>query len=116
MKGFVLNEWALFKAATPAAGGFADLTLALREEHYPFWSQGYRDTVKEVRLIAQTGEDVKVRQGAQEDDLTGQEMAGLRSGKLEHIPLPASPVGPFVLAINSQTINNLWIAVAWGKL
>ena len=52
------TEWAKFQSAQlrdpthPDAPETAELTLNLREEHYPFWSQGRLEEVKRVDLLA----------------------------------------------------------------
>lgn len=115
------TEWAEFKSvqlgtATPRA----ELTLNLREEHYPFWSQGRLDAVKRVDLFAKTATNtVEV---ADKTDGTGNKdtlvknasLGDLRAGKLTNIPLPA-PTGKFILYFNDNSMEDLWQAVTWGK-
>jgi hypothetical protein len=38
----------------------------------------------------------------------------LRVGELNNIPRP-SPVGTFSLYLNDNSMEDLWLAVGWGK-
>jgi len=115
------TEWAKFEsvqlgAATPVA----ELTLDLREEHYPFWSQGRLEALKRVDLYAKTTKNsVEV---SDETDGSGNKdtlfkdtsLDNLRAGRLTNIPLPA-PTGKFRLYFNDNSMEDLWLALAWGK-
>jgi hypothetical protein len=115
------SEWAKFEsgqlgATTPVAG----VTLDLREEHYPFWSQGRLEAVKRVDLYAKTTKNsVEI---SDEPDGTGNKdslvkdtsLDNLRAGRLTNIPLPA-PTGKFTLYFNDNSMEDLWLALAWGK-
>ncbi|MGH9960057.1 MAG: hypothetical protein ACREBC_23530 [Pyrinomonadaceae bacterium] len=49
------TEWAKFKSVKiEGATEVAELTLNLREEHYPFWSRGRLEAIKRVNLFAKT--------------------------------------------------------------
>lgn len=115
------TAWAKFKSvqlsgATPVA----ELTLNLREEHYPFWSQGRLDAVTRVDLFAKTAKNsVEVNDKADgagnKDTLVKDTSLGdLRVGKLTNIPLP-TPTGKFTLYFNDNSMEDLWLALAWGK-
>ncbi|MGH9960058.1 MAG: hypothetical protein ACREBC_23535 [Pyrinomonadaceae bacterium] len=41
-------------------------------------------------------------------------LGNLRAGKLTNIPLPA-PIGKFTLYFNDNWMEDLWLALAWGK-
>jgi len=50
-------EWAKFKAQPEVDGQRLGLTLTLRPEHYPFWSQGYLKSVARLDILAQSKQD-----------------------------------------------------------
>ena len=99
----------------------AELTLSLREEHYPLWSRNRLESVKRVDVIAKA--DVNTiavsdqSDGAgNKDDLTkDSSLGGLLAGRLTDIPLPPSPVGKFTLYFNNNSMDELWLALRWGK-
>lgn len=51
------SEWARFTSTTPAANRRRELTLTLRPEHYPFWSQGHLNNVARVDVLARSSAD-----------------------------------------------------------
>ncbi len=115
------SEWAKFKstefgATTPVA----ELTLNLREEHYPFWSQNRLKALKRVDLYAKTTEN-SVEIGDKPDGTGNKDslvkdtsLGNLRVGGLTNIPLPA-PTGKFALYFDDNSMQDLWLALAWGK-
>jgi Tc toxin complex TcA C-terminal TcB-binding domain len=115
------TEWAKFKSVKiEDATKVAELTLNLREEHYPFWSRGRLEAVKRADFFAKTAKtSVEV---ADKADGTGNKdtlvkdasMGDLRMGKLTNISLPA-PTGKFTLYFNDNSMEELWLALAWGK-
>lgn len=114
------TEWAKFKSVKiEGATKGAELTLNLREEHYPFWSRGRLEAIKRVDLFAKTGNTIEVTDKADEtgnkDALVEDASLGnLRAGKLTNIPLPA-PIGKFTLYFNDNSMEEVWLALAWGK-
>jgi hypothetical protein len=48
------TEWAQFQTQTPGANQRFELTLNLRPEHYPFWSQGHLKAVKSLDRLARS--------------------------------------------------------------
>ena len=114
------TEWAKFKSSTitnPVTT--AELSLTLRPEHYPFWSQINLTAVKRIDCLAQITKDIGVASNA-----TGTEnktalaknasLGNLRTAKLPDAILP-SPIGPFILHFNDNSMEDLWLAVSWGK-
>lgn len=109
------NEWAKFKITSK-------LTLNLKEEHYPFWSQGRCNALKQVEIFAKGGDesDIQVTQiqpdeESKMDILTKSDLyGGLRSGKLRNISVPA-PIGMFTLHFNENSMEDILLAVTWGK-
>ena len=88
--------------------------------HYPFWSQGRLDAVKRVDLFARTAKNnVDISENAdgtgKKDTLAKDNSLGdLLAGKLTKISLPA-PLGKFSLHLNDNSMEDLWLALAWGK-
>jgi hypothetical protein len=107
-------EWAKFTglkidARTPTA----PLTLTLREEHYPFWSQGRTHTTLQVELFARTEKGVVSVSDAAGNTVTLEgdpSLSGLRRGTLSSVSLP-KPVGDFTLSFDDTSMHELWIAV-----
>jgi hypothetical protein len=118
------TEWAKFKAVKiESNGGTAALTLDLRNEHYPFWSRGSLESVNGVTIFAKptkgTKQEITIAdnsdQPRNEDSLVKDDSLGdFRVGKLKKIALPP-PVGKFVLYFDDSSIEDLWLAIAWGK-
>jgi len=124
------TEWAKFKSVRLdelGAPDTAELSLDLREEHYSFWSQGRLKAVKGVALYAKTAKDgVEItykppKKPDRTDDPTAKKytlndtsLGDLRAGKLTNFPLPA-PTGKFTLYFNDNSMQDLWLALAWGK-
>ncbi len=118
------TEWSNFKTNKNMP---FELTLNLRNEHYPFWSNGRVDVLKQVSFFAKPVKDTEPtivvynkqkdepKGSRKEDNLVKDPSIGdLRVGKLMNIQLP-DPVGKFSLYINYNTMDDLWMAVTWGK-
>ncbi|GLV54299.1 hypothetical protein KDH_11470 [Dictyobacter sp. S3.2.2.5] len=113
------SEWARFKnAQLDGVTKFAELSLTLRAEHYPFWSQGLLNVVKEMDFFAQAVNAVGINDkpdgSGNKDTLAFDHTLNLQIGKLTHIPLPA-PLGKFTLYLDNNAMSDLWVAVTWGK-
>ena len=108
------TEWAKFKSIQLSGTQVAELTIDLREEHYPFWSQGRLEAVKQVELFAT--ESVRI---FETPDQTGKTdsldvaLGNLHRGQLSI--LPQAPTGPYTLYLNNNSMTELWCAVTWGK-
>ena len=119
------TEWAKFKSAklgptTPPA----ELTLNLRAEHYPFWSKERLESVKRLDLFAKAEKTMTVfgrlNATGQPDDATKTELAAkvgnLRTGKVELNKVSfAKPTGELNLHFTDNSMDDLWLALAWGK-
>jgi hypothetical protein len=113
------SEWARFKAAQPAANERAELSVELREEHYPFWSKGRLEAARRIDLFARTDiatlNVTEKRDGSGSKDAIGEQaFDGIRRGRLVNIPFP-KPTGPLTLYLSDNSISNLWIGVTFGK-
>lgn len=122
------TEWAKFQGHTPGANQRFELALNLREEHYPFWSQGRLESVTRVDLLARSTKDpvpgsLDIFDRADQNDATGKKdtlakdaaLDNLLVGKLTNIGLPSSPVGEVKFFFEEREISDLWVAVTWGK-
>jgi hypothetical protein len=115
------SEWAKFESAQlGAAAPVAELALDLREEHYPYWSQGRLEAVKRVDLYAKTTKnsieisDTPDGTGNKDILVRDTSLDNLRAGKLTNIRRP-DPTGKFTLYFNDNSMDDLWLALAWGK-
>ncbi len=93
------GEWARFTSQTPGANRRYDLSLTLRPEHYPFWSQGRLNNVVRVDLFAQSVDDpapatIKVADRADKTD-AGRMAVGACAGAGDRSPV-ACKGGPSV--------------------
>jgi hypothetical protein len=99
---------------------YAELKLNLRSEHYPFWSKDRLEAVTRVDLFTKTTKNsVEITDKADgtgnKDTLVKDTSLGdLRAGKLTNIPLPA-PTSKFTLYFHDNSIEDLWLALTWGK-
>jgi hypothetical protein len=117
------TEWAKFtRIENVSSDNPVGLTLDLKPEHYPFWSKDRLETVKEVELFAKTNIIVEVSDKLDENgklDETGKiQLDGwlgeLRTGKLVE-PENLSPTGPLTINFNNNSVEDLWLALTWGK-
>jgi hypothetical protein len=109
------TEWANFKATeideeTPSFG----LTIELRDEHYPFWSQGRLGKIEWAEAFVKTTEtDVQISDTPDEgfESLNG----GIPNFRTGRINPPGSPTGEYNVYLNTKEIDNLWLVLAWGS-
>jgi hypothetical protein len=116
------NDWEKFKSIVLGNGvTLAELSLTLREEHYPVWSKGALDVVHEMAVYARTNKNsVIVRPSAADNDPAPDELVADKSlgglkVKKKMKTIPATPTGPFSLFMDDNSISDLWIAITWGK-
>ncbi len=126
------TEWAKLQSQTPGANQRYQLTLNLRDEHYPFWSQGRLESVTRVDILARSTKDpVPASLGvfdqvndqpaaAKKDTLAkdaalGNLLVGKLTGGATGIALPVKPVGELKLFFNANAMSDLWIAVTWSS-
>ncbi|AGL03145.1 hypothetical protein [Desulfoscipio gibsoniae] len=116
------TEWAKFKSQDHEPNQRFELSINLREEHYPFWSQGRLNSIARVDILARSPEaSVQVADKADDNDtanidtlLKDAALGGLLVGKLVNIGMPANPVAKLKLFFNTSTMADMWIAVTWG--
>lgn len=114
------TEWARFKGARLGDGvSVAELSLTLREEHYPFWSRGRLDAIVGVELLAKAARaDFTVAyedggSGSTDRIVRAPDWGNLLRGTLPNFPL-RTPHGRVSLYVNDNTVEELWLAVTWG--
>jgi len=125
------SEWAKFKKVKIEGDAkTAELSLNLREEHFPFWSKGRLKAVTSVGLYAKDSRG-KVRI-AENEDGTGQgtkgplakdnSFGGLWTGQLKKLPEVVQDLEQRVtfktfklFFIDKDSLEDLWLAMAWGK-
>jgi Tc toxin complex TcA C-terminal TcB-binding domain len=115
------TEWAKFKSAevdlssTPKV--FAGLTLHLENKHYPYWGQGRLGAVGSVELFAKTNKDVTIaeqRDGSGRSDTLTIPFGDLMRGLLSNNK-PQFPTSTFTLYFDDNSMEDLWLALTWGK-
>lgn len=115
------TEWAKFRSVKlEGATKRAELSLKLREEHYPFWAQGILEAVKRIDLFVRTAKNSveigdKPDETAKKDTLVKDASLGnLLVGRLANISLP-NPTGTVTLYLDDNSMANIWLALTWGK-
>jgi hypothetical protein len=113
------SEWARFKASTLGADERAELSVELREEHYPFWSKGRLKAVKRIDLFARTDKTTfnvndKRDSTGNVDPISEPAFDGILRGRLVNIPF-TSPTGKLTVFLNDNSMSDLWIGVTFGK-
>ena len=112
------TEWAKFQSQTSASN--ANLKLDLKPEHYPFWSQKYLNSFKNITVLARSKKNSSIKV----DGFSLNKNADL--GNLLFINLDKSslrdksfvkPTGQLTLSFSNDvnTLTDLWIAITWSK-
>ena len=108
------TEWAEFKNDQSV---FAKLTFEIKPEHYPYWSQGSLNRVSRADVLAETTKtNVKVSLqpiGTAPDELSSA-LGRLKKCRLT-IPPAMKPTEKVTLYFNDKSMDNIWLALAWGK-
>jgi hypothetical protein len=110
------SQWAKFQSTS-------QLQISLTPELYPFWSQGIVGTnpVKAVEFFSETtAATINITSAGNTDTLTRNSLLNnLLTGNLTKIALPAaitdSTHPPLSLTFDNNAMNDLWIAITWGK-
>lgn len=116
------TDWARFKNVTiGGATARAPLTLTLRPEHYPYWSEGHLAAVKALQLFADSPGAASIRVDDKADGSGNHDSlapdanyGAMLTGALVNVAKPA-PTGSFTLWLDSNAMDDLWMAVSWGK-
>jgi Tc toxin complex TcA C-terminal TcB-binding domain len=111
------TEWAKFRNVQGVgAAQLAELSLTLRPEHYPFWSQvpGQQITLQRVEAFAQTSSNVTVYvnhdKSGDSYTLGHDDATRLQRGTISL----AAPLGKSTLYLDNNSMDDLWLTVAWG--
>ena len=121
------GEWTRFLQRIPATGQRHELTVTLRPEHYPYWSQRRLSTVTRLDVLARSSGDpvpatLVVSDRADKNDATtltdtlvkNKTLGNLLTGSLATVPLPAYPTGEVTLYLDDNDLADLWLAVTWA--
>jgi hypothetical protein len=120
------TAWADFQGQKPDENQRFELTVNLRPEHYPFWSQGRLNSVTRVDVLARSTEktvpgSVDVFEKAENNDDTKKgtltkdtAMGNLLRGLLT-AGLPAKPDDELRFFFETRAMADLWIAVTWNE-
>ncbi len=105
------TEWARFKSG-PATD--APLTITPRAEHFPFWSSGRLGEVKRADVFAKAAAAISVGlAGSTRDALGNVGLGPVKGARLGETP--AAPTDPFALEFSKNAVDDVWLAVTWGK-
>lgn len=128
------SQWAKFQSVT--IGGAiptAELTLSLPAELYPYWSQGIVGSkpllaVEFFAKMSPTDSTTRItinnkadKTGTKNDSLVLSPLLGnlLAGSLIKNVPLPAaitdSTHPPLTLYFDNNSMQDLWIAITWGK-
>jgi hypothetical protein len=130
------SEWARFKSVELSDDvQTAELSLQLREDHYPYWSKGLVRSVIRVDALARVidgATEIKITSApaghgaddpngdSEEDTLSTSPIKGLLQGTLSQLESAApfsSSDAPAPLRLyfdNNKSLEDLWLAVTWG--
>jgi Tc toxin complex TcA C-terminal TcB-binding domain/Concanavalin A-like lectin/glucanases superfamily len=117
------SEWAKFKSINTKDNNTkaAPLVLELRQEHFPFWSQGRIDVVRRVDLLVKQGTNtIKVTSNGVENSFApNSSWVGLRTAEVKPLPQedPNVPLLPikFNLSFDDNSMEDLWLALTWSS-
>jgi hypothetical protein len=113
------SEWAKFQSTS-------ELSVALTPELYPFWAQGIVEgaALKKVEFFAEmstpTATVTVTDKNGNHDTLARNPLMGnLLVGSLVKIPPPAAisdPTHPpLTVSFDNNSMEDLWMAITWGK-
>jgi hypothetical protein len=117
------NEWAKFQNQTDNGNQRFELTLNLRPEHYPYWSQGCLNSVKRVGILVMVSNpkttpiDVyyKAENDETEKTVSLREDPNIVNLLVGELTGEAKPLGEFKVFLNNKMMRNIWITVAWSS-
>lgn len=120
------TEWARFQNKEPEENKRFELALNLRPEHYPFWSQGHLNSIKQLDILAQSSKvNLDIFHNAEKDApekdslIKTPAFGNLLVGKLINqgngIALLDKPDGKFQIFFEDRDIKDFWLAVTWSS-
>jgi hypothetical protein len=110
------SDWARFKKSAEN-----ELTINLKQEHYPYWSVNRLGAIKRVEMLARADKSsIKVTQ-QQNGAITNvgnlvkdPRFGNLRAGTLTDPSI--APIGAFACRFDDTTsIQDIWLALLWGE-
>jgi hypothetical protein len=121
------SEWARFLGQNPDAGGRRELSIKLREEHYPFWftakPKAVTRSLAHIELYARSNAtniptSLTVFAGPADAPLADKleklsVLDNLLFGVYKNIPLPPEATGDLKLYFDTKELADLWIVVKW---
>ncbi|MBX6421972.1 hypothetical protein [Thermosulfurimonas sp. F29] len=113
------SEWARFISPQSKTNGCYELSLNLKEEHYPFWSKGKLGSVKRAYMIAKMEENDQITiypndSCTEGDNLEKDPSLGkLLIGELDKVK-PESPLGEWKVYFSTNRLEDLWILIGWS--
>jgi Tc toxin complex TcA C-terminal TcB-binding domain/Neuraminidase-like domain len=110
------SAWAKFKDQQPTATKLAQFTTKLDARYYPFWTQSALSSVVSARLYAKTSANtvvVNTSDGTGTPDPLATKLGSLFYGDLTNNK-PASPVDTVTLNLNDNSMDDLWLLIAWN--
>lgn len=121
------TEWHNFISGS-AVNNFFPLTFDIKESHYPYWSRGFTNKVKEIELHAISDNPVTVTTPAdtnktfqlvENPELTRDIYPGkkqkIQTKKWDQVALPASPKGTISLLLDRKDISDIWVMMRWSN-
>jgi Tc toxin complex TcA C-terminal TcB-binding domain len=118
------TEWAKFQNAKIEGDTPAELTLPLRPEHYPFWSQGNL-TIKRADLFIKIKETINVNYktdtipDSSVSLVKDPALGNLWAGKLPNLEGSSATDQSLNFTSTSKdklsSIDDMWVAISWGK-
>jgi hypothetical protein len=126
------TEWSKFQSTViGTSNATAELSLTLRPELYPFWAQGLVGSgpLKAVEFFAEmlpTNQTPAVnlynnpnKTGAPDTLTQNPALGGLFTGSLVNIVPPSAITdaqhSPLTVYFDNNSMENLWLAITWGK-
>ena len=104
------SEWAAFKSAETTDGKKANLTFTLAKNHFPYRLETFKEPAKRAFIFFTGSVDGDVELFRDRTSLGKiQAVSGAAFGQA---PFPAT--GDFELRFDSNTLNELWLVVAWS--
>jgi hypothetical protein len=100
----------------------AELTLNIREEHFPFWSKGRLEAVRWVDFRSKQGSQSVTPKPTGSVEIVAYKPNGTENKQtlntLTKIPVPTPPdtfTLKFILHFNDNRMQDLWLTLAWAS-
>ena len=115
------TEWAKCQGQQLADGERRSLSVTLRPEHYPYWSQGRLKKVAGITFVVEGSTEVSIElfnvatggtaiSTPARDPARGQLLVGV----LDAASLPATPLTTLKFFFPNKPLTDLWLGVEWS--